>query len=152
MTRVLVVAHAPTPSVAALRDAVVAGVADDAFEGAVDVVARPALEADAADVEASDAVVLVTPVNFGYISGGLKDFFDRTYRQLREQRPRFPFATVLKGTTDATGALRAVEQITTGLGWRQVVEPLVVLGDVTDVERAAAHDLGATVAATLLLG
>lgn len=151
MPTLLVVAHAPTASAAALCEAVLAGASDDALVG-VDVVVGAALDTGAEAVEAAEGVVLVTPVNFGYISGGLKDFFDRTYPRLSGQRPRLPFAAVLKGNHDATGALRAVEQITTGLQWRPVVAPLVVLGDVTDDDLDAASELGATVAATLLVG
>ena len=49
MPRLLIVHHSPTPSVAALTEAVVAGASDDAITG-VDVVVRAALEADADDV------------------------------------------------------------------------------------------------------
>ncbi|WP_242532743.1 hypothetical protein [Nocardioides sp. S5] len=73
MPRLLVVHHSPTPSVAALTEAVVAGASDDAIEG-VEVVVRTALEADADDVLAADGYVLGTPANFGYMSGALKHF------------------------------------------------------------------------------
>ena len=78
MPRLLVVHHSPTPSVRALTDAVVAGAHDDAIEG-VDVVVRPALEADADDVLAADGYLLGTPANFGYMSGALKHFFDTIF-------------------------------------------------------------------------
>ena len=78
MPRLLVVHHSPTPSVAALTEAVVAGASDDAIEG-VEVVVRSALEADADDVLAADGYVLGTPANFGYMSGALKHFFDTIF-------------------------------------------------------------------------
>ncbi len=71
MPRLLVVHHSPTPRVRALTDAVLAGAGDDAIEG-VEVVERPALEAGADDVLAADGYVLLTPANFGYLSGALK--------------------------------------------------------------------------------
>ena len=49
MPRLLVVHHSPTPSVQRLTDAVLSGTRDDAIEG-VEVLVRPALEADAEDV------------------------------------------------------------------------------------------------------
>lgn len=150
MPRLLVVAHLPAPSIRRLHDAVVAGAGMPGLED-VDVVARPALSADAEDVRAADGVVLGTTVNFGYVSGGLKDFFDRTYRAVRGERPRLPCAAFVKGESDATGALRFLDQVTTGLEWTYVADPLVVIGEVDDAALAAARELGATVAARLLL-
>src|SRR6478609_9151896 len=54
--RLLIVHHSPTPSVAALTEAVVAGASDDAVTG-VDVVVRAALEADAGDVRSVQSIV-----------------------------------------------------------------------------------------------
>ena len=64
MPRLLVVHHAPTPTVRSLADAVVAGTRDEAIDG-VEVVVRSALEARADDVLAADGFVLGTPANFG---------------------------------------------------------------------------------------
>ena len=55
MATLLVVHHSPTPTVQSLTDAVLAGAHDDAIEG-VEVVVRPALEANADDVLAADGV------------------------------------------------------------------------------------------------
>ncbi len=77
----LVVHHSPSPSMQALTQAVLAGAGDDLIEG-VRVLARPALEATAADVLAADGLVLGTPANFGYMSGALKHFFDSTFLQV----------------------------------------------------------------------
>lgn len=43
-----------------------------------------------------------------------------------------------------------MESITTGLGWQKVVDPLCFLGQPDDAHLAAAGELGATVAATLM--
>lgn len=146
----LVVAHLPADSIERLHQAVLDGAQDPAIEG-VEVVSRPALDAGVDDVLAADGVILGTTVNFGYISGGLKDFFDRTYPTVKDERPRLPFASFLKGNTDATGALKALQQITTGLKWKQICEPLVVLGDVEDKHLEQAYELGGTVAAHLMM-
>jgi hypothetical protein len=42
-----------------------------------------------------------------------------------------------------------VQSIVGALGWRQAAEVLAVLGDVGDDERAAAYELGGTLAALL---
>ncbi|WP_028471757.1 flavodoxin family protein [Nocardioides alkalitolerans] len=78
MPSVLVVHHSPTSSVRALTDAVVAGCNDPEIEG-VDVVVRKAAEASVDDVLSASGIVLGTSVHFGYMSGMLKDFFDRTF-------------------------------------------------------------------------
>ena len=78
MARLLVVHHSPTHSVQELTDAVIAGANDDAIEG-VEVVVRPALEANADDVLAADGYLLGTTANFGYMSGALKHFFDTIF-------------------------------------------------------------------------
>lgn len=151
MPRLLIVHHSPTDSVRRLTAAARTGAEHPDLEGAVEVVARPALEATADDVRAAQAIVLVTPVNFGYISGALKHFFDQHFRTLDGVTDQLPYAAIIKGTTDATGAVRAVESITTGMRWRRVVPPLVREGPVTATEEDAAAELAATVAAATLL-
>lgn len=149
MARLLIVHHSPMDSVRRLTDAVVAGATHPDLEGAVGAVRRPALEATADDVLASDAVVCVTPVNFGYMSGALKHFFDSSFRALEDTTANLPYAAVIKGTTDADGAVRALEAIATGMRWRRVVPPVVLEGPVDDDAVAATIELAATVAATI---
>lgn len=57
MQTLLVVDHTPSPAMPAMVEVVLAGARDDAIEG-VDVVARPALAATAADVLAADGCLL----------------------------------------------------------------------------------------------
>ncbi len=145
--RLLVVHHAPTEQVEALLDAVLDGAREAAAlaVGAglpeVEVADRPALEPDAADVLASDGVVIVTTCNFGYMSGALKHFLDSTFRDLEGRTDGLAWALVAKGTTDVSGVRRSVEPIATGLGWRLSAEPVELEGDVGDADLAAARDL-----------
>jgi hypothetical protein len=53
------------------------------------------------------------------------------------------------GNNDTTGAVRGVTTITTGLQWRPVHEPVLVIGPPTKDDLEACWDLGATVAASL---
>ena len=96
--------------------------------------------------------MLCTPANFGYMSGALKDFFERIYHACLDRTAGLPYALVVKGDTDTAGALTSVERIATGLRWRLVVAPVVVVGPVTDADREAAWELGASVAASLDTG
>jgi NAD(P)H-dependent FMN reductase len=130
--------------------AVAEGARDPAIEG-VELVDRPALSATAPDVLSADGFILGSPVNLGYISGALKHFFDQIYYVCLEATRGRPFGVYLHGNDDATGALRAVDAITTGLGWRRAQPPLVVTGPPGPEDLAACRELGAAVAAGLVL-
>ncbi len=159
MARLLVVHHSPTPGVRALTDAVLAGAHDDEIEG-VEVVVRPALEARAEDVLAADGYLLGTTANFGYMSGALKHFFDTIFLEAggaltddgaagATPAGKKPFGLWVHGRYDATGAVRSVLSIVGALPWVQAAETLEVLGEVSDADRAAAYELGGTLAALL---
>ena len=148
MTRLLVVHHTPTETLTSLADATLVGARHPDIDG-VDVVVKPALEAGVDDVLAADGYLLGTPANFGYMSGALKHFFDTVYDHVREETAKRPFSYWIHGGYDTTGAERAMESITTGLGWRLVADPLVFTGEVGPEHLEAATELGGTVAATL---
>jgi NAD(P)H-dependent FMN reductase len=159
VSRLLVVHHAPTPAVRSLADAVVAGAHDDQIEG-VEVVVREALSAGADDVLAADGYLLGTTANFGYMSGALKHFFDTIFLEaggaLSDDGSaaaagggKKPFGLWVHGRYDTTGAVRSVLSIVGALPWTQAAGVLEVLGDVGEEDRAAAYDLGGTLAALL---
>jgi multimeric flavodoxin WrbA len=147
--RLLVVHHTTSPNLAALFDAVLSGATTPEIEG-VDVVRRPALGATVADVLDADGYLLGTPANLGYMSGALKHFFDTVYYPCLDATRNRPYGVYLHGNNDTTGARRAVESITTGLGWRAAAQPVVVTGEPTKADLEACWELGATMAAGLL--
>jgi multimeric flavodoxin WrbA len=160
VARLLVVHHSPTGSVRALTDAVLAGARDDAITG-VEVVVRPALEASADDVLGADGYLLGTPANFGYMSGALKHFFDTIFLEaggaLSDDGSagaagggKRPFGLYVHGRYDTTGAVRSVLSIVQALPWTQAADVLEVLGEVTGEQRAAAYELGGTLAALVM--
>ncbi len=148
MARLLIVHHSPTPNLALIRDAVVAGANHEDIDG-VEVTVREALETTIDDVLAADGYIIGTSANIGYISGAVKHFFDTTFDEASEATRGRPFGYYIHGRSDTSGAERAMEAIMTGLGWRQVVNPLCFLGIPTQQHLEEAHDLGATVAASL---
>ncbi|MBV9952076.1 MAG: NAD(P)H-dependent oxidoreductase [Acidimicrobiia bacterium] len=148
--RLLVVHHTSSPALEAMFDAVMSGARNDLIDD-VEVVARPALVAGAIDVLDADGYILGTPANLGYISGALKHFFDQTYYPCREATSGRPFGLYVHGGNDTTGAERAVDTITTGLGWRQAHEHVRVVGAPGPADLEACWDLGATVAASLTI-
>jgi NAD(P)H-dependent FMN reductase len=149
--RLLVVHHTTSPNLAALFDAVLSGATTPEIEG-VDVVRRPALGATVADVLDADGYLLGTPANLGYMSGALKHFFDTVYYPCLDATRNRPYGVYLHGNNDTTGARRAVESITTGLGWRAAAQPVVVTGEPSKTDLEACWELGATMAAGLLPG
>jgi len=149
VTRLLIVHHTPSPALHTMLSAVRDGAGAPEL-AAVEVVTKAALAATASDVLAADGYVLGTPANLGYVSGALKHFFDTIYYPCLEDTVGRPFGVYVHGNEDVTGALRAVEVITTGLRWTQVQAPVVVAGTPDRAARDACWELGAAVAATLL--
>jgi hypothetical protein len=148
MRRLLVVHHTPSPAMQAMFESVLSGARTDEVEG-VEVVVQPALSAGVADVLSADAYLLGTPANIGYMSGALKHFFDGIYYPCLEATQRRLYGLYVHGASDTTGAVRAVEAITAGLGWRQVRPPVCVTGQPAKDELKACWELGAVVAAEL---
>lgn len=149
--RLLVVHHTVSPPLDTLLQAVLEG-ARTPEVGDVEVVVRPALTAAAVDVLEADGYVLGTPVNLGTMSGALKHFFDTAYYPCLEATGRRPWGMYVHGNSDVDGAVRDVERIVTGLGWRAVVEPVRVVGAPGREDTDACWNLGATVAASTLEG
>lgn len=132
-----------------MLEAVVAGANDPDLSG-VEVRVLPALAATIPDVLAADGFVLGTPANIGYMSGALKHFFDQVYYPCLEAKTGAPYGLYVHGASDTTGAARAVTSIAGGMGWAEVVKPVLATGPAgKDVERQC-YELGATVAANLL--
>jgi NAD(P)H-dependent FMN reductase len=147
--RLLVVFHSQGGSLSRMSDAVVRG-ASRVEE--VEVRARRALEAGLDDLLWAQAVLFGTPENFGYMSGALKDFFDRTFYPAQGRVNGLPYALFVKAGNDGSGAVTSIERIVRGYPLRKIAEPLVVRGDVTDPDLARCEELGETVAAGLSLG
>lgn len=166
MPRLLVVQHCPTDVTRLLGERVLAGAIDPDLHDAagpagIEVVVRGALEATADDVLAADALVLGTPANFGYMSGALKHFFDRSFLALGgaldehgtgapAHGAKLPYGLWVHGRYDTTGAVRSVQSIVGALPWRPAAPVLEVLGEVGSEHLDAAYDLGATLAALTL--
>ena len=146
--QLLLVAHAPSPNTKKLVEAVLRGARHPDIE-AVDVRHVPPLEATADDVLAADAIILGTPENLAYMSGALKDFFDRCYYKVLEETQGLPYALYIRAGNDGAGTKRAVETIVTGLRWRAVQEPLICRGEFQDEFINQCEELGMYMAAGL---
>ena len=85
-----------------------------------------AFEAKASDILQSDGIIFGTPANFGYMSGALKDFFDRNYYELEGKVEAVPYAIFVSASSDGTGAVESIRRICRGLNLKEVQEPLVL--------------------------
>jgi multimeric flavodoxin WrbA len=83
------------------------------------------------------------------MSGALKHFFDGIYYPCLEATRRRPYGLYVHGGSDTAGAVRAVEQVTTGLGWRAVRPPVCVTGAPSRQDLEDCWELGALLAAEI---
>lgn len=145
----LIVAHAPSANTQGLRDALVTGAQE---AGGVMVRCLGPLETHPPDILAADGVLLFTPENLGYMSGALKDCFDRCYYPTLDHKQGLPYALVIRAGNDGRGTQRAVEAIVTGLRWKAAQEALILRGDYREEWAGQCRELAAGLAAGIESG
>jgi multimeric flavodoxin WrbA len=151
MKRLLIVAYAPSANTERLRDALADGARHPDIEK-VEVVVKSPFDTGPDDVRGAQAILLGTPENLGYMSGALKDFFDRIYYPCLEETQGLPYGLFIRAGNDGAGTRRAVETITTGLRWRPVQEPLICRGDFDERFIAQCEEFGMAMSAGLDAG
>ncbi len=144
----LIVSNTPSPNTKKLADAIVEGAKNKDIDD-VEVEFLEPLNASADDVLSADGIIIGTTENFGYMSGQIKDFFERIYYPCLEQTQGLPYALFVKGGLDGTGAKLSVEKIITGLRWKEVQQPLIMKGEFQSKWLADCEELGMYVAAGL---
>ena len=149
--RLLIVSHTPSANTRALTEAVTRGASHPDIEG-VDVRVIAPLAANPGDVLWADGVILGTTENFGYMSGAMKDFFDRIYYPCLEKTEGLPYGLFIRAGNDGNGARSSIERIVTGLRWRSVCDPIVAAGEFKPVYLEQCEELGMTLAAGLEAG
>jgi multimeric flavodoxin WrbA len=125
----LVYAGQPGGRTCAMVAAARAGI--DACGEALNVKALPALEAGSEDVLRAQGILLATPEHFGYMSGALKHFFDRTFYPLEGKVAGLPYVLLVSAGNDGSGAVSSVERIVLGYRWKKIAEPVVARGELT---------------------
>ena len=111
-----------------------------------------AFDADLSDLRWADGILLGTPENFGYMSGALKDFFDRTFYPAEPFQLNLPYGIFVSSGNDGTGAVREVDRIVKGYPLRKVCEPLIIVGGFKNEHQEQCEDFGQGMAAGLALG
>ncbi len=147
--RLLIVFHSQSGNTARLAEAVLRGARR---EREVEVRCLRAFDAGTEDLLACDGLLLGTPENFGYMSGALKDFFDRTYYPCEGKLTGLPYAVFVSAGNDGSGAVREIGRIANGYGWKQVAEAVIARKEISADHLQAAEDLGEAFAAGLALG
>ncbi len=111
-----------------------------------------AMEAGTRDLRQCDGVMFVTPENLGYLSGGMKDFFDRTFYPSEPGEMHRPYMLIVSCGNDGSGAVRQLERIVKGYPLTAVAEPLILKGEPTQQALVQAAELGLSFAAGLSMG
>lgn len=111
-----------------------------------EVVMKRAFDATLEDLLECQGLALGTPENFGYMSGALKDFFDRTFYPAQGKVFRKPYVVFISAGNDGSGALNSVERIALGYQFKKVYEPVIAKGEVTEDVLARCRELGQTLA------
>ena len=151
MKKLLVVANTPSPNTARRASAVLQGAQHPEIEHVSTTLLTP-FEATPEDVKSSAGIILGTTENLGYMSGALKDFFDRLYYPCLEETQGLPCALYIRAGHDGTGTRRAVETIVTGLKWKWVRPPLTLRGEFQESFVQECKELGTLIAASLDAG
>jgi multimeric flavodoxin WrbA len=149
MKRLLVVYHSQSGHTERLVRAVVRGAER---EPEVRVEWRRAFDTRLEDLIACDGVVFGTPEYNGYMSGALKDFFDRTFYPAQARVTNKPYAIVVSAGNDGTFAVQYIERIARGYPLKRIADPIIVVGEVDAAAEAKCEELGETFAAGLALG
>jgi len=147
--RLLIVFHTQSGNTGRLADAVLRG-AQRVSE--TDTRLVRAFDAGVDDLLACEGLLLGTPENFGYMSGALKDFFDRTYYPCEGKCVGLPYAVFVSAGNDGTGAVREIGRIANGYGWKSVAEPMIARKAITSEHLNAAEELGEAMATGLAMG
>lgn len=151
MKHLLVVYHTQTGHTEAMARAVVRGARHPEVSG-VEVHLRRAMDAGLADLLRADAVAFGTPENFGQISGGMKDFFDRTWYPAQGLVEGLACAVFISAGNDGRGALEALRRIARGYPLREVHEPIIARGALEAAHLERCEELGLALAAGLETG
>jgi len=112
----------------------------------------PAFRATTKDLIQCRVLVVCSPEYFGYMSGAVKDLFDRTYEASRNFTAGKPYAIVISAGNDGTGALNSIERIAAGYRLRKIQDPIIARGAILPSMLDKCHELGKTLAAGIDLG
>jgi multimeric flavodoxin WrbA len=139
----LIVYHSQTGNTQAMAEAVRRG-ADRV--GEVETRLQRAFDSGLEDLLWADGLLLGTPENFGYMSGALKDFLDRTYYPARGKVDGLPYSVFISAGNDGSGALMNIQRIAKGYPLKPVCDPIIAKGALEPAALDCCEELGETMA------
>jgi multimeric flavodoxin WrbA len=113
---------------------------------------KMALRAGLDDLLWAQGLLLGTPENFGYMSGAMKNFLDRTYYPAQGKISGLPYAVFISAGNDGSGALRSIERIARGYSFKSVCDPIIARGELSADVLQQCEELGETMASGVAWG
>ena len=146
MKEILVVYHSQTNHTYKMAQAVFGGAGS--IEG-VQAILKRANETGLDDLLRCSGLAIGSPEYFGYMSGMIKDMFDRTYEDAYDRKEMFrkPYVLFISAGNDGTGALNSIRRILKGYKFKEVYEPVIAKGAVDDKVLNRCEELGKVIAA-----
>lgn len=109
-------------------------------------------EAGAADLMWADGLLLLTPENFGYLSGALKDFFDRTFYRVEAHQINLPYALIVCCGNDGSNAVNQLQRMVKAYPLKAIADPVIIKGEPQTSDFKIAEETGQALAAGLGMG
>lgn len=151
MKNLLIVAHCPSPNTQKLAGLLEKASLSVEFDN-LEVKRLSPFDTTERDIQSADGILLFTTENFGYMSGALKDLFDRIFYPCLEHTQGMPYCLCVRAGKDGTGTVNAVESIVTGMKWSKAQPPLVLRGTWQNAFEEQARQYAMTFAAGLDTG
>ena len=122
--KLLIVSNLPSVNTKILFDQVIKG-AQSINSETLEIIAHDAIDVDYKILSKSSAIIIGTTENLGYMSGIIKDFFDRNYYKCLDKTNGLPYAIYIRAGHDGTGTEINIKKIITGLRWKEIQKPLI---------------------------
>ncbi|MEQ8860045.1 MAG: NAD(P)H-dependent oxidoreductase [Pseudomonadales bacterium] len=151
MKHLLIVYHTKTGNTGRLAQAARRGAGSEDVSG-VAIRFLTARAAGPADLLWAHGLLLGTPEYLGYMSGAMKDFLDRTFYEVEGKLQPLPCGIFISAGNDGSGALTALRRIMNGYPFKEVQEPVIARGAVTDAHLQRCEELGMALAVGLEAG
>lgn len=116
------------------------------------VVCKRAFESGIHDLLNADGLLLATPENFGYMSGAVKDFLDRTFYPTEPFQLSLPYGLLISAGNDGSGAVREIDRIMLGYPMKKIMEPFVAQGELQAKHVESSKEIGAAMLTAISMG
>lgn len=139
MAKVLIVYHSITGNTEEMARAVAEGAKSVA---GTKVTLKKAADANADDLLSCDVAIFGTSTNFGYISGGLKDFFDRTLTQCQNKTTDKPYCAFTSSGMGKKRALEVIDGLAIAYKMKKADDGIIAQGKATPETMESLRQLG----------